>query len=79
MKTHLIVAISLAILLASGCSHREAEARRAKEEAQARARAEAARKEMEALPKTFRTPDYFRRNEPAKNTDATSDPKKATP
>ncbi len=34
--------------------------------------AEAARKEMEALPKAFQTPDYFKKNEPAPAGTATS-------
>jgi len=43
------------MLVAGGCADREAEAK---------ARAEAARKEMDALPKTFQTRDYFKKNEP---------------
>jgi hypothetical protein len=66
MKTILNIGLLLAILLAAGCSDREAETRRAKEEAEAKARAEAARKEMDALPKAFQTPDYFKKNEPDK-------------
>ena len=79
MKKHLLISAVLAFLLTSGCSRHEAEARRAKEEAEAKARAEAARNEMDALPKAFRTPDYFKRNEPAKNTVSSPGPKKAVP
>jgi hypothetical protein len=79
MKTHLIIGISLAVLLASGCTHREAEARKAKEEAETKARAMAARKEMEALPKAFQTPDYFKKNAPEKKADPAPEPKKANP
>jgi len=79
MKIPLIIGVSLAVLLVSGCKNREAEARKAKEAADAKVRAEAARKEMEALPKVFQTPDYFRKNEPEKKAAATSQPKKATP
>ncbi len=57
--------VLLAILL-TGCTDREAEARRAREEADAKARAEAARKEMDALPKAFKSRDYFKKNEPEK-------------
>lgn len=66
MKKPLVIGISLAVLLISGCVDREAEARKAKAEAEAKARAEAARREMETLPKVFQTPDYFKRNEPEK-------------
>ncbi len=55
----------IALLLLVGCVDREAEARRAREEAEAKARAEAARKEMNALPKAFKSPDFFKLNEPA--------------
>lgn len=54
----------------AGCSDRKAEAKKAQEDAQAKARAEAARKEMEQLPKTFQTPDYFKKNEPTKPADS---------
>ena len=79
MKIPLVIGVSLAVLLASGCKDREAEARKAKEAVDAKARAAAARKEMEALPKVFQTPDYFRKNEPEKKAAAASEPKKATP
>ena len=69
MKTRLFIGLSFMVLLASGCRDREAEARRAKEDADAKARAEAARKEMEALPKTFKSRDYFKKNEPEKKPD----------
>lgn len=65
MKTILKVGAFATVLLAVGCADREAEARKAREDAEAKARAEAARKEMEALPKAFQTPDYFK--EPLKN------------
>jgi len=63
MKPALVVAISLAIL-AGGCTDRNAEERRARDEAEARARAEATLKEMEAAPKAFQSRDYFKKNEP---------------
>lgn len=52
----------VAVLLAVGCADREAEARKAREDAEAKARAEAARKEMETLPKAFTSPPFFQRN-----------------
>ena len=64
MKTRLFIGLSFMVLLASGCRDREAEARRAKEDADAKARAEAARKEMETLPKAFKSPQFFKLNEP---------------
>lgn len=77
MKTPLVIVMSLAVLLASGCVDREAEARKAKAEAEAKARAEAARKEMEAAPKAFQTPDYFKKNEPEKKPEAVSEEPKS--
>jgi hypothetical protein len=66
MKTRLNIGVFLiALLILVGCVDREAEARRAREEAEAKARAEAARKEMNALPKAFKSPDFFKLNEPA--------------
>ncbi|AHF94133.1 hypothetical protein OPIT5_06190 [Opitutaceae bacterium TAV5] len=62
MKTILKMGSVLMALVAVGCSDREAEARKAHEEAEAKARAEAARKEMEALPKAFTSPPFFQRN-----------------
>ena len=75
MKTRLLLGLSLVVLLATGCTDREAEARRAREDAEAKARAEAARKEMEALPKTFKSRDYFKKIEPEKK----SEPAPAAP
>ena len=57
------------ILLAAGCRDREAEIRRAKAEAEIKARAAEARKEMDALPKAFKSPPVFRLNEPKKTPD----------
>ena len=53
------------MLLVLGCSVPE-RTEKPKRDREAQARAEAARKEMEALPKTFQTPDYFKKNEPEK-------------
>ena len=79
MMKPLVVGMSLAVLLVSGCVDREAEARKAKAEADAKARAEAARKEMEAAPKAFQTPDYFKKNEPEKKPEPVSEEAKPKP
>ncbi len=55
--------LCLTLLLLGACTDHQAEARRAKEEADAKARAAATRKEMDALPKTFQTPDYFKKTD----------------
>ena len=76
MKTTLIRGTFLiGLLSATGCADREAEARKTREDAETKARAEAARKEMNALPKAFQTPDYFKKNEPAKTTAPAEKPK----
>jgi hypothetical protein len=63
MKTRLWIGGILIVALATaGCTDHEAEARRAKEEAEAKARAEAARKEMDALPKAFKSEPFFKLN-----------------
>jgi len=79
MKTRLLVGLSVVVLLATGCRDRDAEARKVREDADAKARAEASRKEMEALPKAFQTPDYFKKNEPEKKVTPASEPTKLTP
>jgi hypothetical protein len=78
MKTKFIIGGVLLVLLAVGCTDREAKARRAKEEADAKARAEAARKEMDALPKAFQTPDYFKKNKPDKKPATPAEPSKSS-
>lgn len=79
MLTKPITTGLLIALLASGCTDREAEARRAKEEAAAKARAEAARKEMDAMPKAFKSRDYFKKNEPEKTSDPVPEKPKPNP
>ncbi len=76
MKTTLKIGAFAAVILVVGCADREAEARKAREDAEAKARAETARKEMEALPKTFKSRDIFKKNEPeAKSVPASEEPK----
>lgn len=76
MLKNLIFVGILVALFSAGCTDREAAAKRAKEEAEAKARAEAARKEMEALPKAFKSRDYFKKNEPEKKSDPASEQRK---
>lgn len=76
MKKRLMIGLSLAVFLASSCRDREEESRRAKEDADAKARAEAARKEMGALPKAFKSPQFFKLNEPEKKPAPVVEPKK---
>ena len=79
MITKTVGALMLTILLAAGCTDRQAEARRAKEEADAKARADATRKEMDALPKAFKSRDYFKKNEPDKKPDPAPEKSKTNP
>lgn len=66
----------MAVLVAGGCADREAEARRVREEAEAKARAEAARKEMETLPKVFKNRDYLKKVDDTVAPNASETPKK---
>ncbi len=79
MKTTVVVGITLVALLATACTDHEAEARKAKAEAEAKARAAAARREMEAVPKAFQTPDYFKKNEPEKKPEPAMEQAKQKP
>jgi len=79
MKAKLLAGGLFIVVLVSACSDREAGARRAKEEAEAKARAEAARKEMDALPKAFKSEPFFKLNEPEKKSDPVPSPKKTSP
>ena len=79
MKTKFITGGLLMIVLSVGCTDREAETRRVREDAEAKARAEAARKEMDALPKAFKSPPFFKLNEPEKKADPAPSPKKTNP
>lgn len=80
MKTPLTITLFLTALLAFvGCRDREAEARKAREDAEVKARAEAARKEMDALPKAFTSPPFFQRNVSEQKPAPAPDEKKKTP
>jgi hypothetical protein len=77
MKTPTITgALLMAVLVAGECADREAEARRVREEAEAKARAEAARKEMETLPKVFKNRDYLKKVDDTVAPNAPETPKK---
>lgn len=78
MKSPIFVTvISTTLFALAGCAKNSAQSEKARAEAEAKVRAEAARKEMETLPKVFRTPDYFKKNEPAKT--ETAQPKTEAP
>ena len=66
MKSPLLIGFCCVALLAAGCTDQETKPSISREDKAAEARAEAARKEMEALPKAFQTPDYFKKNDPEK-------------
>lgn len=79
MKTRLMVGGVIVVLFCVGCTDREAAARKAKEDAEAKARADAARKEMDALPKAFKSRDYFKQNEPEKKPAAATEKQQPKP
>jgi hypothetical protein len=64
MKTTRPLIIALFLALACGCSDKSKEAEKVKQDADAKARADAAKKEMDTVPKVFSTPDYFKKNQP---------------
>ncbi len=64
--THTLI-LALIVVLCPACSDTGREAQKAEEDAAAKARAEAAKKEMETLPKVFRSRDIFEKSEPAKS------------
>lgn len=64
--------------LTIGCSDRDVAKKRAREEAEAKARAEAARKEMQQLPKTFRS-FYNKKLEPSDSVPSEKEKKEPSP
>jgi hypothetical protein len=72
--------ISTVLLMLPGCTKNSSQSGNVRTDADAKARAEGGRKEMETLPKIFRTPNYLKKNEPTKTgvtTQASADaPKK---
>jgi hypothetical protein len=58
MKTNLLSITIVAAMLLVSCSDRKAAEEKARQDAEAKARADAERKEMQALPQTFK-PVYF--------------------
>jgi hypothetical protein len=71
MKTVPTFVFFLVVAVATGCTDKAKEAEKAKQDAAAKARADAAKKEMQALPTVFSTPDYFKKNPQAKSADST--------
>lgn len=63
--THITLFLTMLAIMA-GCAKQSAPAVNAlaREDADAKVRAEAARKEMQTLPKVFRTPNYLKKVEP---------------
>lgn len=61
-----ITLFSMTLVVMTGCAKQSAHAEntQARQETEAKVRAEAARKEMLALPKVFRTPNYLKKVEP---------------
>jgi hypothetical protein len=54
------------LAVGAGCGRNSEQLQaKARQDAEAKARADAARKEMQTLPKVFRTPNYLKKNEPA--------------
>jgi hypothetical protein len=66
MKHLLSILVVTGLLLGTACTDSSRETKKAKEDADAKLRADAAKKEMETLPSTFSTPDYYKKNQPAK-------------
>ena len=65
MKHFVSASILAALLFGSACT--DTKDANAKDDAAAKARANAAKKEMETLPDTLSTPDYYKKNQPAKS------------
>ncbi len=72
MKTMLTLFLTALVAVAAGCTDKAKEAEKMRQDAAAKARADAAKKEMETLPKVFQTRDIFKKNEPPKPADATT-------
>jgi hypothetical protein len=64
MKTNYPLMLLVITALVTGCADQKAAERKVREDAAAKARAEAARKEMEAVPKVFRPQYHNKRLEP---------------
>lgn len=64
MKPTRLLGVLIAVIsVSTGCTDREPKAQKVKTDVEAKARAEAARKEMSALPKAFKSPQFFKLNE----------------
>ena len=79
MKPHLSLILVFTVLTSVGCSEAKKETEKNQPDGAAKARADAAKKEMDTIPKVFRSRDIFEKNEPVKtqqNSTSTSAPKK---
>ena len=70
MNIYIAVGVLLVCSSQFGCSKRDAEQDSQKAAAEAKARSEAARKEMDTLPKQFQSPDYFKKNDLKKKSES---------
>ncbi len=59
-----ILVLAVAATIVAGCADRKTAEQKAREEIEAKARAEAARKEMETVPKVFRPQYHNKRLDP---------------
>ena len=62
MKARALIPFCFMLHLVSGCTFRNPEAK-PPVRPEDKARAEAARREMDVLPTTFQTPDFFKKND----------------
>jgi hypothetical protein len=67
MKPTIPLISILLIVTSLGCSESKKQTEKVQADAAAKARAEAAKKEMDTLPKVFRSRDIFEKNEPTKS------------
>ncbi len=65
MKTSITIYLAALCLGLCGCAEQEPKANATEVSPEAAVQAEAARQVMQALPKAFQTPDYFKKNDPA--------------
>lgn len=61
-----IIVIPTMLFALAGCIKNSSQSGKARADAEAKVRADASRREMETLPKVFRTPEYFKKNESSK-------------
>jgi hypothetical protein len=74
MKSRSLLISILAIAVITGCSEARKQDQNAKADAEAKARADMAKKEMDTLPKVFRSRDIFKKVEPTNTQSTTAEP-----